>query len=146
MPSISIQSELSRGATARRDRALDWKTIGNYVLLVSLFVTVVTMVNQANGRLDAMNSRMDAMQIESNIASVSMGPESNHQQWRESVNNAQRDLLVKAFADVAKGLLVGVLLAAGAGKISIIVAGWGVVSAMLFYVTGHNVAGGVQRD
>ena len=75
-----------------------------------------------------------------------MKPEPNHQDWRESVNKAQRDLMTKAFADVAKGLLVGVLLAAGAEKISLIAAGWGVVSATLFYVTGHNVAGGIQHD
>ena len=62
------------------------------------------------------------------------------------MNNAQRDLLAKAFADVAKGLLIGVLLAAGAEKISLIGACWGVIFAMLFYVTGHNVAGGIRRD
>ena len=47
---------------------MDWKTIGNYVLLVGLFVTVVTMFNQVNGRLDTMqaemNRRFDAMQTE----------------------------------------------------------------------------------
>lgn len=49
---------------------MDWKTIGNYVLLVGLFVTMVTMFNQVNGRLDAMqtemNRRFDAILTEMN--------------------------------------------------------------------------------
>ena len=56
---------------------MDWKTIGNYVLLVGLFVAMVTMFNQVNGRLDtiqaenqrqhdAMNVRIDALQTEMN--------------------------------------------------------------------------------
>lgn len=48
---------------------MDWKTIGNYVLLVGLFVAMVTMFNQVNNRLDIMqaetNRRFDAMQAES---------------------------------------------------------------------------------
>ena len=48
------------------------------------------------------------------------------------MNNAQRDLLAKAFADVARGLFVGVLLAAGAGKISLYSAFWGVLFASSF--------------
>ena len=47
---------------------MDWKTIGNYVLLVSLFATTITMFNQVNGRLDTMqaetNRRFDATQAE----------------------------------------------------------------------------------
>ena len=38
---------------------MDWKAISNNVLLVGLFVAMVTMFNQVNGRLDAMNQRMD---------------------------------------------------------------------------------------
>lgn len=49
---------------------MDWKTIGNYVLLVGLFVAMVTMFNQVNGRLDAIqaenNRRFDEMQAEMN--------------------------------------------------------------------------------
>ena len=56
---------------------MDWKTIGNYVLLLGLFVAMVSMFNQVNGRLDAhqaetnrrfdeMNRRFDAMQTEMN--------------------------------------------------------------------------------
>ena len=49
---------------------MDWKTISNNVLLVGLFVAMVTMFNQVNGRLDAMqaemNRRFDTMQTEMN--------------------------------------------------------------------------------
>ena len=62
------------------------------------------------------------------------------------MNNAQRDLLAKAFADVAKGLFVGVLLAAGAEKISLYSACWGAVFASFFYLTAHNIAGGIRYD
>ena len=64
----------------------------------------------------------------------------------ELVNSAQREMLAKAFADIAKGLFVGVLLAAGAEKLSFIGASWGVVFATFFYVTAHNIAGGIRRD
>jgi len=49
---------------------MDWKAISNNVLLVGLFVAMVTMFNQVNGRLDAMNERIDlrfdTMQAEMN--------------------------------------------------------------------------------
>ena len=49
---------------------MDWKALGNYVLLVGLFVAMVTMFNQVNRRLDAMqadmNRRFDTMQTEMN--------------------------------------------------------------------------------
>lgn len=49
---------------------MDWKTIGNYVLLVGLFVAMVTMFNQLNGRIDSLqaetNRRFDVMQAENN--------------------------------------------------------------------------------
>ena len=49
---------------------MDWKAISNYVLLVGLFVAMVTMFNQVNGRLDVMqaenNRRFDEMQAEMN--------------------------------------------------------------------------------
>ena len=56
---------------------MDWKTIGNYVLLLGLFVAMVSMFNQVNGRLDThqaetnrrfdeINRRFDAMQTEMN--------------------------------------------------------------------------------
>ncbi len=40
---------------------MDWKTISNNVLLAGLFVAMVTMFNQVNGRLDAMNKRFDTV-------------------------------------------------------------------------------------
>ena len=47
---------------------MDWKTVGNYVLLVGLFVGMLTMFNQVNNRLDIMqaetNRRFDTMQEE----------------------------------------------------------------------------------
>ena len=49
---------------------MDWKAAGNYVLLVGLFVAMVTMFNQVNGRLGTMqaemNRRFDTMQTENN--------------------------------------------------------------------------------
>ncbi len=49
---------------------MDWKTISNNVLLAGLFVAMVTMFNQVNGRLDAMqtemNRRFDTTQTENN--------------------------------------------------------------------------------
>ena len=49
---------------------MDWKAAGNYVLLVGLFVAMVTMFNQVNGRLDTMQAEMnrqfDTMQTENN--------------------------------------------------------------------------------
>lgn len=49
---------------------MDWKAISNNVLLVGLFVAMVTMFNQVNGRLDTMqtedNRRFDEMQAEMN--------------------------------------------------------------------------------
>ena len=47
---------------------MDWKTIGNYVLLVGLFLAMVTMFNQVNNRLDIMqaetNRRFGTVQAE----------------------------------------------------------------------------------
>lgn len=47
---------------------MDWKTLGNFVLLVGMFVTLVTMFNQVNVRLDMlqaeMNRRFDNLQAE----------------------------------------------------------------------------------
>ena len=56
---------------------MDWKTVGNYVLLVGLFVGMVSMFNQVNGRLDTMNERVDALQTEMNRRFDSMQTEMN---------------------------------------------------------------------
>ena len=37
-----------------KGQTLDWKTIGNYVLLIGLFVTMIAMFNQFNDRMDRM--------------------------------------------------------------------------------------------
>ena len=69
---------------------MDWKTIGNYVLLVGLFVAMVTMFNQVNGRLDtiqaenqrqhdSMNVRIDALQAEMNRRFDTMQAENQRQ-------------------------------------------------------------------
>ena len=51
-------------ANRRAGGALDWKTVSNNVLLVGLFVAMLTMFNQVNGRIDALNERLDTMQTE----------------------------------------------------------------------------------
>lgn len=43
---------------------MDWKAISNNVLVVGLFVAMVTMFNQVNARIDALNDRIDGMQTE----------------------------------------------------------------------------------
>ena len=56
---------------------MDWKTISNNVLLVGLFVAMVTMFNQVNGRLDTMNERMEQMQAETNRRFDTLQAENN---------------------------------------------------------------------
>ena len=45
---------------------MDWKAISNNVLVVGLFVAMVTMFNQVNARIDALNGRIDQLQTETN--------------------------------------------------------------------------------
>ena len=56
---------------------MDWKTISNNVLLAGLFVAMVTVFNQVNGRLDTMNERMDRMQAETNRRFDTLQAENN---------------------------------------------------------------------
>ena len=56
---------------------MDWKTISNNVLLVGLFVAMVTLFNQVNGRLDTMNERMEQMQAETNRRFDTLQAETN---------------------------------------------------------------------
>ena len=56
---------------------MDWKAISNNVLVVGLFVAMVTMFNQVNGRLDTMNERMDRMQAETNRRFDTLQAENN---------------------------------------------------------------------
>ena len=74
------------GATRDKGEALDWKAITNSVLLVGLFVALVTMFNQVNGRPDTMNQRInpwneriDATQAEMNRRFDTMQAESRRQ-------------------------------------------------------------------
>ena len=62
------------------------------------------------------------------------------------MNEAQRELLVRALSDVAKGVFVGALLAAGAGKLSFLDVVAGVLFAVFFYIAANNVAGGIRHD
>ena len=54
-----------------KGRTLDWRTIVNDVLLIDLFVTMIAMFNQINGRMNGMqaetNARFDPMQAETNV-------------------------------------------------------------------------------
>ena len=56
---------------------MDWKTIGNYALLIGLFVTTVTMFRhiddrldrmqfETNARFDGVSARFDRLQAETN--------------------------------------------------------------------------------
>ena len=56
---------------------MDWKAISNNVLVVGLFVAMVTMFNQVNGRLDTMNERIDRMQAETNRRFDTLQAENN---------------------------------------------------------------------
>ena len=73
---------------------MDWKTIGNYVLLVGLFVAMVTMFNQVNGRLDTMNQRIDALQTEMNRRFDAMQTEMNRRfDTMQAENQRQHDAM-----------------------------------------------------
>ena len=60
---------------------MDWRTIGNYALLIGLFVTAVAMFNQINDRMDRlqaeMNARSDRLQAEMNARFDRMQAETN---------------------------------------------------------------------
>ena len=58
---------------------MDWKAISNNVLLVGLFVAMVTMFNQINGRLDTMNERIDVLQADMNRRFDTMQAENQRQ-------------------------------------------------------------------
>ena len=74
-------SGTAAGAGDRKGDALDWKTIGNYALLVGLFATTITMFNQVYSRLDIMqaesNRRFDTMQAEMDRRFEAMRAEMN---------------------------------------------------------------------
>ena len=73
---------------------MDWKTIGNYVLLVGLFVAMVTMFNQVNARIDALIGRIDLMQAEMNRRFDTMQAENQRQHdAMEAENQRQHDAM-----------------------------------------------------
>ena len=77
---------------------MDWKTVGNYVLLVGLFVGMVTMFNQVNNRLDIMqaetNRRFDTMQAENQRQHDAMQAEMNRRfDTMQSENQRQHDAM-----------------------------------------------------
>ena len=73
---------------------MDWKTIGNYALLVGLFATTITMFNQVNGRLDTMqaetNRRFDATQAENARRFDTMQAESSTPAYHAGENDQMR--------------------------------------------------------
>ena len=77
---------------------MDWKTVGNYILLVGLFIAMVTMFNQVNGRLDTMqaemNRRFDTMQAENQRQHDAMQAEMNRRfDTMQSENQRQHDAM-----------------------------------------------------
>ena len=73
---------------------MDWKAISNNVLLVGLFVAMVTMFNQINGRLDTMNQRIDALQTEMNRRFDTMQAENQRQHdAMQAENQRQHDAM-----------------------------------------------------
>ena len=86
---------------------MDWKTTGNYVLLIGLFVTVVTMFNQVNVRIDALNDRMDRTQAETNARFDAMQAETNARFDAMQVENSrQHDDLNRRFDEIFEVLRV----------------------------------------
>lgn len=57
------------------------------------------------------------------------------------MNNAQRELLAKSLADVAKGVFVGALLASGTGKLPLPFVLLGVGFACVFHMAAHVLLG-----
>ena len=77
---------------------MDWKAIGNYVLLVGLFVAMMTMFNQVNNRLDTMqaemNRRFDTIQAEMNRRFDAVQTEMNRRfDTMQAENQRQHDAM-----------------------------------------------------
>ena len=62
------------------------------------------------------------------------------------MNKAQRDLLAKSLADVAKGVFVGALLASGTGKLPLHFVLLGVAFACVFHIAAHVLIGGNHHE
>ena len=73
---------------------MDWKAISNNVLLVGLFVAMVTMFNLVNGRLDALNQRIDQMQAENQRQHDTLQAEMNRRfDTMQAENQRQHDAM-----------------------------------------------------
>ena len=63
------------------------------------------------------------------------------------MNTAQRDLLAKTLADIAKGIVIAVFIAIGTNKMDL---WWGMVTLVnapnLYFIAHKLLAGGDQRD
>ena len=73
---------------------MDWKAISNSVLLVGLFVAMVIMFNQVNGRLDVLNQRIDQMQAENQRQHDTLQAEMNRRfDTMQAENQRQHDAM-----------------------------------------------------
>ena len=98
---------------------MDWKAISNNVLLVGLFVAMVTMFNQVNGRLDAMNERMDrrfdTMQAEMNRRFDTMQAENQRQHDAMQAENQRQHDAMQEVLRVFEGRITRLEEKAGIG-------------------------------
>ena len=98
---------------------MDWKAISNNVLLVGLFVAMVTMFNQVNGRLDTMNERMDrrfdTMQAEMNRRFDTMQAENQRQHDAMQAENQRQHDAMQEVLRVFEGRITRLEEKAGIG-------------------------------
>ena len=94
---------------------MDWKAISNNVLLVGLFVAMVTMFNQINGRLDTMNQRIDALQTEMNRRFDTMQAENQRQHDAMQAENQRQHDAMQEVLRVFEGRITRLEEKAGIG-------------------------------
>ena len=94
---------------------MDWKTISNNVLLAGLFVAMVTMFNQVNGRLDAMNKRFDTVQTEMNRRFDTVQAEMNRRFDTMQAENQRQHDEIKDVLRVFEGRITRLEEKAGIG-------------------------------
>ena len=76
---------------------MDWKATSDNVLLVGLFVAMVTMFNQVNARIDALNGRIDQLQTETHRRFDEMQTEMNRRfDTMQAENQRQHDAMQEA--------------------------------------------------
>ena len=86
---------------------MDWKTVGNYVLLIGMFVGMVTMFNQVDTRIDSLQAetsrRFDMLQGEMN----QIRTESNRRfDEAQSEMNRRFDRIDQRFGQIFEALRV----------------------------------------